>query len=184
MSDNKEIPDWLNTAAVNYVTEKHSKQAGDAWYFDDEIEKQTFISGATSPEAARYHQSPVVERDERLVWVKASERLPDDLVNGNFHVKHKDGRQTRQYWNGTGFINFNTFSWNYFSDIVEWLSETPSHEGKDAVAFADFICNGEWVEHRKLKPEQTTYWMNDSISGNYTTAELYSLYTESIKQHL
>ena len=35
----------LKTAAVNYVTEKHNKQAGDVWYDENESDAQSFIAG-------------------------------------------------------------------------------------------------------------------------------------------
>lgn len=62
-------------------------------------------------------------------WVKSIKKTPDEP--GNFNVKHKDGELTRQYFNGTGFINFDTSTWNYFSDIIEWEEESEANEYLD-----------------------------------------------------
>jgi hypothetical protein len=59
-----------------------------------------------------------------MKWIKAGERLPNPSKNENYPVRHKDGKEATQYWNGTGFINFGTANWNYHSDIDEWL-ESP-----------------------------------------------------------
>jgi hypothetical protein len=106
----------LHSKSVTYY---HNKEMHDA-YIEARKEMESRLVG--------YAASQSYPR-----WVNASERLPISSVNNNFKVKHSDGRETEQYWNGTGFINFKTFAWNYFSDIIEWLEETPSsiQEGEE-----------------------------------------------------
>lgn len=60
-----------------------------------------------------------------MKWIPASERMPDKGVNENYLVKHSCGVEANRYWNGIGFINFETSTWNYFTDIIGWYDPAP-----------------------------------------------------------
>lgn len=61
-------------AAVNYVTEKHKKQAGDNWYEEDESEKQAFLAGCTHKEAQQNE-----ELEQLRAWKKEAIRVMPDF---------------------------------------------------------------------------------------------------------
>jgi hypothetical protein len=86
----------------------------------DSMISRTDIYAAMDEYAAQF------SRQVGMRWVKFEEETPNSNVNANYRVRHKDGSESKEYWNGVGFINFNTFSWNYFTDIQEWLSEDHS----------------------------------------------------------
>jgi hypothetical protein len=64
--------EWVETMAVNYVTEKHHKESGEPWYDEDEAEKKSFIAGfAASKDYAK----------GLLEWVGKSYENIEDIVD-------------------------------------------------------------------------------------------------------
>lgn len=136
-------------------------------------------------------ECPVAERDERLVWVEMKEGQPlpnyDEPAlwlqeDGNMFVDalDKDG-------NPWVFQHEQNDQWGPYPKVTHWTKlptrpgETPSHEGKDAVAFANFVGDRPLPEYSK-STNMWRWWSNEKRDYEYaTTEQLYSLYTKSLK---
>lgn len=104
--------------------------------------------------------SPVAERDERPVWVKASERLPGKGENVFARV---NGMMAIGYYSKERNC-FTSGNHNYLLNIVEWLSETPSEPDSirvkgDAVEFAEWIEDNSYARIHSKELNKSA-WVN------------------------
>lgn len=85
-------------------------------------------------------------------FVDFKNEVPDRKINANYKVRHEDGTETNQYWNGRGFINFETSTWNYFSDIVGWYDPTPASAEEEAARMYPYDYeNYDKEDHERVK---------------------------------
>lgn len=120
-----------------------------------------------------------------MQFIDFKDRVPDRKKNDNYKVRHEDGTETIQYWNGRGFINFGTVTWNYFSDIIGWYDPTPASAEQEAARLYPAVST---LEKSQLPIYQIQRQAHISCAGMYTgeieklRAELNELKTKNYGQ--